>query len=82
MVNLFHGYHPSNHPNFKNVLFCKRLHARLWNCSVVHTSRCSNLCADVVTKLGYSLNPLDVMYFWFETPSVVLNIVMRKTVVM
>lgn len=46
----------------------------------MHTPRCFNLCANVVTKLGYNLNPSNDMYFWFEASSDVLGIVMKEVV--
>lgn len=60
-----------NTPEVESVIKCKRL----WRCSVGHLP---DLCADGVTKLGFNLNPSDDMYFWFEAPSDVLDIVMSE----
>lgn len=79
-VTLFNGYPTAEHPEAKNVLECKQLHMRIWSCSVLHTPRCSNMCADAVAvaKLGYSLDPSNVTLFLNEAPSHVVNIVMRQ----
>lgn len=75
-VNLVQGFPEDTHPFLEDLIECKRLHRRIWSCSILDIPRCCNMCADCIAKLGYStMDPSGDDKFWAEAPSRAVNIV-------
>ena len=83
VVNMFNEYPNPIHITRCWKKFCNAsTHTREFGAvrSVLHTPRSSNGCDDVVTKLGYSLDPNSGTLFLDDAPSNVLDVVVREAV--
>ena len=80
VVQLINGFSEQDHPFLQLILKCKKLHRRLWTCSITYVPQNYNNSAYCIVKLGHIACSHQGTVWFVNPPSSVLEEVMKDRI--